>query len=425
MKIYRIYKTLALWSIVLLSGGLVAQTVNTGELIISPNTQFSTVGDLDNKNGASFINDGEAFIYAHFNNDGTVDFTDGEQGLTRFQGTAVQQLSGGNISYFYDVLFNNASSNTASFELSSEISVDNEASFDEGIVQDDTFGGLFVFEDDASHVGAYDGSHVDGLVQKNGDDSFVYPIGDKQFFRYAAISAPANVTDTFTAKYFFENPVGQTINGETPTANAAGVITLLDDTEFWMITRDAGNSDVLLTLTWDENTTTPATIVANPQEEIHIVRWDNARQIWVDEGGIVDTENKTVTTPLQLEGYGIFTLARIDSGIVIPAGDIVIYNGVTPNDDGKNDYFIIDGIRNVENSNVKIFNRWGVKVFETNDYDSYGNVFKGFSDGRMTINRGNQLPTGTYYYILTYSYPNANGDSERIKKAGYLYLTTE
>ncbi len=425
MKTINIYTQIVMLGTLLVPSILLAQTVNTGELSISPNTQFSTVSDLDNKNGASIMNDGEAFIYAHFNNDGVVDFTNGEEGLTRFEGTAVQQLSGGNISYFYDVLFNNASSNTASFELSSEISVDNEANFDEGIVQDDTHGGLFIFEDGATHVGTYDGSHVDGLVQKNGNDSFTYPIGDQQFFRYAAISAPANITDTFTAKYFFENPIGQTINGETPTANAAGVITLLDNAEFWTITRDTGNSDVLLTLTWDENGTTPTPIVSNPQEEIRIVRWDDAQQIWVNEGGIVDTANRTVTTPLQLGNYGIFTLARIDSELVLPGGDIVIYNGVTPNDDGKNDYFIIDGIENVENTNVKIFNRWGVKVFETNDYDTYGNVFKGFSDGRMTINRENQLPTGTYYYIFTYSYSNANGDSERIKKAGYLYLTTE
>mgnify|MGYP003671824813 CR=1 FL=1 len=187
-------------------GSLIAQTANTGEMVVMPGTQFSTVGDFNNTNTASFINDGEAFIYANFNNEGVVDFTTTD-GYTRFQGSAVQQLSGGSISYFYDVLFDNVSSSTGSFELSSEISIDNEANFNEGIVKNDDFGGLVIFEDNANHTGVFDESHVDGVVKKNGDDSFIYPIGDAQLFRHAAISAPDDITDTFTAKYYFENPI--------------------------------------------------------------------------------------------------------------------------------------------------------------------------------------------------------------------------
>ncbi|WP_299114034.1 gliding motility-associated C-terminal domain-containing protein [uncultured Winogradskyella sp.] len=398
---------------------LIAQTANTGELAILPNTQFSTVGDFNNT--GTFINDGEAFIYAHFTNNGTVDFASG--GLTRFQGEAVQQLAGGNISYFYNVLFDNVSSPTASFEVSGDMSIANEADFNNGIVNNDDFGGAIIFEDNATHTQVFDGSHVDGPVQKIGDDSFEFPIGDKQFFRYAAISAPDNTNDTFSGKYFFENPVGQTINGETPTANAAGVITLLDTAEFWTITKDAGTSDVLLTLSWEEGSTTPQEIADNPLEEIHIARWDQAQGIWIDEGGIVNTVDKTVTTPLALDAYGIFTLARVNSGI-IEEGDVVIYNGVTPNGDGKNDYFIIDGIENLANNNVQVFNRWGVKVFETSDYDRNGNVFRGFSDGRLTVAGSNLLPTATYFYVITYD-AQVNGVTQRIKKAGYLYLTTD
>jgi gliding motility-associated-like protein len=403
-------------------GTLTAQTVNTGELYVTPNTQFSTVGDFNNTSTASFINDGEAFIYANFNNEGVVDFTTTD-GYTRFQGSAVQQLSGGSISYFYDVLFDNVSSSTGSFELSSEISIDNEANFNEGIVKNDDFGGLVIFEDNANHTGVFDESHVDGLVQKNGDDSFIYPIGDKQLFRYAAISAPDNLTDTFTAQYYFENPIGTTVNGETPTASVAGVISLLDNAEFWTVTNDTGISDVLLTLTWEEFSTTPQAIAADPQTAIHIVRWDEAEQLWVDEGGLVDPVNKTVTTPLRLDNYGIFTLGRVKEDLILP-GNVVVYNGVTPNGDGVNDYFLIDNIQNLANNNLQVFNRWGVKVFETNNYDSAGNVFDGYSEGRLTISDNDQLPTGTYYYVLSYDFTD-NDSTQRVKKAGYLYITTE
>lgn len=403
-------------------GTILAQTVNTGEVVVTEGTIFSTESDFNNTATGRFMNDGEVFIYANFNNDGAVDFTN-TGGYTRFQGTTVQQLSGGNISYFYDVLFDNAASTTASFELSSDISIDNNANFDTGIVKNDDYGGLLIFEDDADHTGVFDESHVDGLVQKNGDDSFVYPIGDAQLFRYAAISAPDDLADTFSATYYFENPIGNTVNGESPTATVAGVITLVNNAEFWTVTNDSGNSDVLLTLSWEEGSTTPEAIAANPQTAIHIVRWDESNQLWVDEGGVVDEAAKTVTTPLRLENYGIFTLGRVKEDLILP-GDVVVYNGVTPNADGKNDYFLVDGIQNLANNNVQIFNRWGVKVFETNNYDTNGNVFNGYSEGRITIGGGSQLPTGTYYYVLSYDY-SGNENTERIKQAGFLYLTTE
>ncbi len=418
MKTKLLFNTIALIGLCLLPFLGQSQTVNTGELYVTPNTQFSTVGEFQNLASGTFINDGEAFIYNHFSNEGTVDFTDGEEGLTRFQGTAVQQLSGGNISYFYDVLFDNTSSTTASFELSSEVSIGNEVNFREGIVKNDDFGGLMIFENNADHTGTYDGSHVDGQVQKDGDDTFQFPIGDGGFFRYATISAPDNTDDVFTAKYFFENP-----DTNYPLSNRTGVIELIDDQEYWIVTRDSGNSTVLLTLSWEEGTTTPQEIVNNPLTSIHIVRWDETLQLWVDEGGAVNPANKTVTTPLRLDDYGVFTLARVNESIILP-GDVIIYNGVTPNGDGKNDYFIIENIQNLANNHVQIFNRWGVEVFETSDYDTNGNVFDGYSEGRLTINQSNRLPTGTYYYILTYDYDN-NGTTERIKKAGYLYLTTE
>ena len=395
-----------------------AQTVNTGDLFITPGTQFSTVSDFNNTPSGVFVNDGEAFIYSHFNNDGAVDFTTNLGGYTRFQGAVVQQLTGGNISYFYDVLFDNASSNEASFELSTEISIENEAEFDEGIVKNDDFGGLVIFQNDADHIGTFDGSHVDGHVQKNGDSSFEYPIGDSQLYRYAAISAPDSNGDVFTAKYFLENP-----DTNYPLENRVGVIDLIDNNEYWTITREAGSSEVLVTLSWN-SATTPDEVIESPQlENIRIVRWDEGQQLWVDEGGIVDIDNKTVTSPLTIEDYGVFTLGRVKTELILP-GDVVIYNAVTPNGDGDNDYFIIDNIQNLPNNQVEIFNRWGVKVFSTTNYDTNDNVFNGYSNGRLTINFQDQLPTGTYFYILNYDYTRG-GVTDRIKQAGYLYLTTE
>lgn len=65
-------------------------------------------------------------------------------------------------------------------------------------------------------------------------------------------------------------------------------------------------------------------------------------------------------------------------------------NVFTPNNDGINDLF---EIKNMPSDAVtQIFNRWGIKVFETNKSDI-------FWDGRTTS--GNEAVDGTYFYIIT------------------------
>jgi gliding motility-associated-like protein len=74
--------------------------------------------------------------------------------------------------------------------------------------------------------------------------------------------------------------------------------------------------------------------------------------------------------------------------------DLVIFNGVSPNGDGNNDAWKIKGIEGFPDNEVKIFNRWGTKIWEGKHYDN-NNV-----SWEATNNRGDRVPDGTYYYIL-------------------------
>ena len=98
--------------------------------------------------------------------------------------------------------------------------------------------------------------------------------------------------------------------------------------------------------------------------------------------------------------------------------DIIVYNGVSVNGNDKNNHFHIDGIENYPNNKVRIYNRWGVEVFSVKGYDNVTKVFKGISDGRVTIEASERLPQGTYYYIIEY----VDEHNKKQTEVGWLYL---
>jgi gliding motility-associated-like protein len=98
---------------------------------------------------------------------------------------------------------------------------------------------------------------------------------------------------------------------------------------------------------------------------------------------------------------------------------VEVFNLVSPNGDGQNDSFYIEGLDCYATNAVEIYNRWGVLVYSAEDYNNKDVSFKGFSQGRATVKQSEGLPDGTYYYILKYT----DLQNKALSKAGYLYLT--
>ncbi|MBZ9730950.1 HYR domain-containing protein [Salegentibacter sp. JZCK2] len=113
------------------------------------------------------------------------------------------------------------------------------------------------------------------------------------------------------------------------------------------------------------------------------------------------------------------TVSINDDCVVLPCSleDIQssISKAVTPNGDNHNDYFTIDFASECGFTyDVKIFNRWGNKIYEATNYQ---NDWDGYSTNSATSS--NQLPSGTYYYVLEIR----NSGFEPIQ--GYIYLGTK
>ena len=97
---------------------------------------------------------------------------------------------------------------------------------------------------------------------------------------------------------------------------------------------------------------------------------------------------------------------------------LIAYNGVSVNGSDKNNHFHIAGIEAYPDNTVRIYNRWGVKVFEVQHYDNVRNVFKGISEGRVTVEAADKLPQGTYYYVIEY----VDENNQKQTMVGWLYL---
>ena len=76
--------------------------------------------------------------------------------------------------------------------------------------------------------------------------------------------------------------------------------------------------------------------------------------------------------------------------IIITVEDLFIPQAVTPNDDGKNDYFELHSLDEVT-CDLKVFNRWGQIIYENSDYQ---NEWYGQNQN------GDQLENDTYFYVI-------------------------
>jgi gliding motility-associated-like protein len=86
----------------------------------------------------------------------------------------------------------------------------------------------------------------------------------------------------------------------------------------------------------------------------------------------------------------LFEITELD----IQCANLNPVSGITPNDDGVNDAWIIDGITNFKDNEVEIFNRWGQTVWSGKGYNNKDVVFKGFS------NQDKKLNDGTFFYVI-------------------------
>lgn len=95
--------------------------------------------------------------------------------------------------------------------------------------------------------------------------------------------------------------------------------------------------------------------------------------------------------------------------VTVLVNNLTIPTLITPNQDGRNDYFVLRGIETLGRTEVTIFDRRGQKVYENDNYSNEpGNCWEGLDYN------SNPLPEDTYFYVIR----AANG----ISVSGYVVV---
>lgn len=121
------------------------------------------------------------------------------------------------------------------------------------------------------------------------------------------------------------------------------------------------------------------------------------------EGNLANTVNVTSVTP---DPDLTSNQATDTDAPCTTCGEITIPKGISPNGDTKNEVFDLSSQPPI--AKLEVFNRYGQKVYDGNNYTNQWNG----SD-----KKGNELPAGTYYYVIYFK--------ENNPKTGWVYINRQ
>jgi gliding motility-associated-like protein len=121
--------------------------------------------------------------------------------------------------------------------------------------------------------------------------------------------------------------------------------------------------------------------------------------------GIYDPEQGLAATGCCTDSLGVVCLPMIKCGecettICCDFVSMTIPTGITPNEDGINDAFEIGNASCCEYLSIKVYNRWGNRVYQNDDYQ---NDWIGVNEN------GDKLVQGTYFIVLELPTGNKKG----------------
>ncbi|MBA4056346.1 MAG: hypothetical protein C0490_16645, partial [Marivirga sp.] len=142
-----------------------------------------------------------------------------------------------------------------------------------------------------------------------------------------------------------------------------------------------------------DNDHSELSIVSVTNPSIGSVNIVNGQIVYTPEGTLSSTItfSYTITDPEGLTDDAVVTIEYIFK-------ELIVSQGFSPNGDGNNDTWYIQGIESYPNNIVKVYDRWGLLVYQKSGYENTIAPWDGRGNtGQMA---GKLVERGTYFYVL-------------------------
>ena len=152
-------------------------------------------------------------------------------------------------------------------------------------------------------------------------------------------------------------------------------------------------------------------------EMLAVTAHETLEEAELGTNAILSTGNYSAETPktlyLRIENEPCPSVAPLP--LAVENCPPTVYNFISANEDGWNDYFFIDGLRDIFlNFELAVYNRWGYLIWKGNQNTA---DWRGEVTEEIKWN-GNIAPDGTYFYVLHLNDPNYSQPYQ-----GFLYIT--
>jgi gliding motility-associated-like protein len=272
------------------------------------------------------------------------------------------------------------------------------------ITEKNSVGSVVSFDGSETWLGGSHTHHIDGNAKVyNALDKFKFPLGSNGILQPLGISEPTNIDHLQVAYYHQANA----------NVSVSTVLTKIHSGQFWAIQKATGNAKVHLPGNAFSNFDTflgdlelsALTIVGLKNDS-----WEplnSTLEIGSDilEGALITDKAIALDTYTALT----FGLKGVQAGEEFTGKMPKVSEGLSPNNDGENDVWIIEGIENFPSAQIYLYNRVGEIVFQS--LNGYQNDWYG--DYKST---GNSLPSAPYFYTIDLD------NNQKVDLQGWLYI---
>ena len=272
-------------------------------------------------------------------------------------------------------------------------------------------GGILSFARGSYWEGANHNNYVDGFIRFYNSSEFIFPLGNENVYQ------PIYLFD-FTGAQYFDLTYHHLPHKASQSVDS---ITAVSNTHDWELRNPRGSGRLIIPWNVFSNVVELLDHAPTPEKALNLITiggFDG--DLWIPiESELTDNFNNVGNKNSLLEGYiqskekvdfsgfRAFTLMMRD---IPPIDSKNISQAITPNGDGKNDTWIIEGIEQYPKAKVSVYNRWGEVVF------SKSSGYKNDWGGNYKNNK-NTLPTGSYLFAIDF------GGNGKVDSKGWLYIS--